>query len=245
VLMLDLDPQSSLSIASGVNLRQAEREGRTSTDLLEGFVRRNEVLGAAALSYQVAERLDLIVTTLALHRTEALVREATAEELVLRRWFAAQTLDYDVVLIDSAPAKSPLTMNALCAAHSVIVPVQPEFLAVQGLAYLFETIREVQLHGLNPNLQVDGVLITMTETRTVHAREMHEDVVAFLSRRNEETPVLGEIRRSIRVAEAVSHRQPITRFAPQSDQAQTYERIAARLARRWRLEAPAVAAASR
>ena len=140
--------------------------------------------------------------------------------------------DYDLVLIDCGPSLSLLTVNALTAATDVVIPLVPEFLAARGLGLLLESIGRVRKSKLNPHLRVAGVVLTMVDTRALHAREVRDSITAFL---DGNIPILGEVKRSVRAAEASAAGMSLLRFAARSETSRAYEEVAARLCADWGL----------
>jgi len=117
-------------------------------------------------------------------------------------------------------------VNALTAADEVLIPVVPDYLAARGLGMLLDSIERMRKNKLNPRLSVAGVILTMVDSRTTHSRETMESIRAFLGDR---IPILGEVKRSTKTAEAAAAGVPITVYAPQSEAALAYGSIAAGL----------------
>jgi chromosome partitioning protein len=134
------------------------------------------------------------------------------------------TDDYDVILIDCQPSLGLLTVNALTAAHGVIIPLETEFFALRGVALLVETIDKVT-DRLNPSLRLDGILATMYDSRTLHSREVLERVVETFGDRVFET-VIG---RTVKFPDASVAAAPITEFAPDHPAAEAYRQLAREL----------------
>lgn len=135
-------------------------------------------------------------------------------------------IDYDYILIDSPPSLGVLTVNALTAADGVIVPVQCEYLALEGLAQLVHTISLVQ-KGLNPRLMIKGVVMTMYDARTTLSRQVVQEVQNYFPDRVYETV----IPRSVRLSEAPSYGEPAVFFAPKSSGAQAYREVTVEILR--------------
>ena len=129
--------------------------------------------------------------------------------------------DYDVVLIDCQPSLGLLTVNALTAAHGVLIPLECEFFALRGVALLMESFNKVRTR-LNPKLEIIGVLPTMYDPRTLHAREVLDRVVEVFG----DTVFQTRIARTIKFPDAAVAGQPITEFAPDSQGAQSYQQLA-------------------
>jgi chromosome partitioning protein len=132
--------------------------------------------------------------------------------------------DYDVVLIDCQPSLGLLTVNALTAAHGVLIPLECEFFALRGVALLIDTIEKVK-GRLNPALQVDGIVATMYDARTLHAREVLERVVDGFG----DTVLDTVVGRTVKFPDASVAGTPITEFAPQHASAHTYRELAREL----------------
>lgn len=241
VLLVDLDPQANLTVAAGIDPASLTATVYTA---LQHYKDHLEPLALADCRRNLGERLDLLPANLKMIRADQALAGAKRQEYLLDEALAPARAEYDVILIDCQPSMSLLTTNALTAAPEVLVPLTPEYLAVQGLALLFEQIHEVRLTKLNPALTIVGVLLTMTDFRTTHNREMADHVLRFVERQTilpQRISVLGEIKRSIRAAEAAEAAQPVTRYAPESSVAQAYVAVAERLMAGWGMAAPAAA----
>ena len=147
-----------------------------------------------------------------------------AREQVLARALAKVSDEYDVILVDCQPSLGLLTVNALTAAHGVIIPLETEFFALRGVALLVETIEKVQ-DRLNPSLTIDGILATMFDGRTLHAREVIASVVDAFG----ETVFETVINRTVKFPDATVAAEPITTFAPSHRGADSYRRLAREL----------------
>jgi chromosome partitioning protein len=235
VLLVDLDPQASLTLASGHDPSDLPV---TIYDALLHYTKHLAPLALADYRQSLGERLDLLPSNLKLTQAEKELQSAKREEYLLDEALAPARGAYDVVLIDCPPSFSLLTMNALTAADQVLIPLAPEYLSVQGLALLLENIRDIRLSKLNPELEVAGVVLTLVDARTTHNRDMVQNVERFLAGvPGGGPPILGEIKRSIRAAEAAQEGLPVTRFTPAREVGQAYEQIAERLLGRWAAEA--------
>lgn len=210
VLLVDLDPQSSLTIACGL-----DAEGRSM----------HEVLGSATVGSKtvrditcpVATRLFLAPSDIALSRSEAGLIVRMGREAVLKEALAPVRADY--VLIDCLPSLGILTINALVAAHGVLIPTQCEYLALRGIALFYQTLHEVR--RLNPELSVRGILPTFYDSRLVHAREVLEAM------KNKGLPVLPvTVGRSVRFAEAALAGASILAYDRNNPGAEAYRQLA-------------------
>ncbi len=216
VLMVDLDPQACLTFSLGV-----DPEG---LELSLHDVFRERVSAALALR-SVGEGVDLLPSTIDLTGSEVALHDKPGREYVLRKALTGFTGDYDFVLIDCSPSLGVLTVNALTAADEVLIPLQCETLSHRGVGQLLDTIDDVR-RLTNPDLVVLGVLPTLFDGRTTHAR----DVLADVSARFGVTVLEPPISRSIRFAEAPASGQSILRTASTSPGAQAYRTFARRLA---------------
>ncbi len=216
VLMVDLDPQACLTFSLGV-----DPEG---LELSLHDVFRERVSAALALR-SVGEGVDLLPSTIDLTGSEVALHDQPGREYVLRKALTGFTGDYDFVLIDCSPSLGVLTVNALTAADEVLIPLQCETLSHRGVGQLLDTIDDVR-RLTNPDLVVLGVLPTLYDGRTTHAR----DVLADVSARFGVTVLEPPISRSIRFAEAPASGQSILRTASTSPGAQAYRTFARRLA---------------
>ena len=174
--------------------------------------------------------LDIVASTPMLAGAEIELVEASERETRLRRALAEVLHRYDVVLIDCPPSLGLLTVNALTAARSVVVPIQCEFLALEGLGQLMTTVDRVK-RGLNPQLDVTGVLMTMFDARTRLSAHVVEEVRRYFPHRMFSTVVP----RSVRLAEAPSYGQAIVEYDPSSRGAEAYESFVGELGVRLNL----------
>jgi chromosome partitioning protein len=205
-LAVDLDPQGNLSDYFDL---PADVQP-TIADVLSGRVSAAEAIHE-----------DIIPANLGLAEAELMLGGKMGRELTLKRALAEGLESYDVVLIDCPPSLGLLTVNALSAASRLIVPVQCEYYALEGLAQLLQSVELVRTR-LNPRLGVTGVLLTMYDARTHLARDVASEV------REHFGPLVFDtvVPRSIRLAEAPSHGVPITRYDSRSAGADAYFRVA-------------------
>ena len=173
VLIVDFDPQGAASVGLGISPHELDR---TVYNLL---MERDADLHDVLRHTGGRPGLDLLPANIDLSAAEVQLVGEVARESVLSRVLRPVLDDYDVVLIDCQPSLGLLTVNALTAAHGVLIPLECEFFALRGVALLIETIEKVR-DRLNPRLEVDGILATMYDSRTLHARE----VVARVTRRS-------------------------------------------------------------
>jgi chromosome partitioning protein len=221
VLLVDFDPQGSLSVGLGVNPHELDR---TVYNLL---MQRNVPADEVVLKTGIWG-LDLLPSNIDLSAAEVQLVSEVAREQVLARVLDQVAADYDVVLIDCQPSLGLLTVNALTAAHGVIVPMECEFFALRGVALLVQTIDKVR-ERLNPALELDGVLATRYDARTVHGRE----VLARLVDAFGDKVFHSVINRTIRFAETTVAGEPITTYAGNSAGAAAYRQLAREVLARW------------
>jgi chromosome partitioning protein len=221
VLLIDLDPQGNAS--TGLGIGRSERR-LTSYDVLL----RETPFGAALLATAVP-KLDIIPATVDLSAAEIELVSAPRRHYRLREAFASLTGAYDYVLIDCPPSLGLLTVNALAAAHAVLVPLQCEFFALEGLSLLLRTIERVR-NSFNPMLQMHGVVLTMFDRRNNLSEQVASDVRSFMGDRVYETI----IPRNVRVSEAPSHGKPVLLYDFKSVGAQAYAHLAGEMLRRER-----------
>jgi len=217
VLMVDLDPQSALSIGTGVN---ALALPRTVYDvLIDPDVPIRDVIQS------LRPRLDLLPANIDLAGAEMELLSEIGREVILRDRLNELRGEYDYIIIDTPPSLGLLTVNALGAANGTVIPLQCEYLAMRGMQQLLDTIRKVQ-KKINPNLEIIGILGTMYDTRTIHAREVLGEVRAVFGDLVFE-PV---IKKSIRFAEAPVANMSLIEYAPRHQGAQAYRQLAKEIA---------------
>ena len=219
VLAVDFDPQGALSAGLGIQTHEIP----TIYDLLLDSKRDpHEVIVASSV-----EGLDVMPANIDLSAAEVHLVNEVARETILARVLRKVASEYDVILIDCQPSLGLLTVNALTASHGVLIPLECEFFALRGVALLIETIDKVR-DRLNPSIELDGVLATMYDPRTLHSREVLERVVEAFGDDVLET-VIG---RTVKFPDASVAGVPITKFAPEHSAAQAYLRLARELVAR-------------
>jgi chromosome partitioning protein len=216
VLTVDFDPQGALSAGLGVQTHDVT----TIYDLLLGSTKDVP----AAIHHTATPGLDVIPANIDLSAAEVHLVNEVAREQILARVLRSVSADYDVILIDCQPSLGLLTVNALTAAHGVLVPLELEFFALRGVALLIETIEKVR-DRLNPAIELDGILATMYDPRTLHSREVLERVVEAFGDQVLET-VIG---RTVKFPDATVAAAPITSFAPDHAAADAYRQLAREL----------------
>jgi chromosome partitioning protein len=214
VLLVDFDPQGSLSVGLGVDPYDIKKS-------VYNLVMERDVTLADVVLPTNVPGLDILPSNIDLSAAEVQLVSEVAREQVLSRALAPAVPDYDFIIIDCQPSLGLLTVNALTAADGVIVPMECEFFALRGVAMLVETIQKVQ-DRLNPQLEIDGLLATMFDSRTVHSRE----VVARLVEAFDEKVFHTAIHRTVRFPETTVAGEPITTFATSSGGAYSYRQLA-------------------
>jgi chromosome partitioning protein len=215
-LVIDLDPQANAT--SGLGMRA---NGTSSYDLLDG-VPLEELTKHTAFA-----NLDLVPSKPELAGAVVELAQREDGERYLKQALASGTAAYDFVFLDCPPSLGPLTVNALAAADRVLVPVQAEYYALEGLTQLLRSVELVR-QRLNPRLAVSGVLLTMVDRRTRLAAQVEEEVRSHLGELVFETTVP----RSVRLAEAPSHGLPAIAYDRSSAGAQAYWKVAMELVER-------------
>ncbi len=213
VLIVDLDPQGNTSTGLGINKSELKRD---VYDLLMHHASIDEVLRSTEI-----ENLHIIPATINLAGAEIELVSALSRENRLKGVISAIAANYDYVLIDCPPSLGLLTINALTAAEEVVIPVQAEYYALEGLSQLTNVVRRVQ-DALNPQLHVSGVLVTMFDGRTKLAMEVLDELSAYFPRQMFKT----QIPRNVRLSEAPSFGKPVILFDVKSRGSQAYLALA-------------------
>ena len=197
VLIIDADPQANTT--SGLNFAPDNDQQRTLYEVMIG-----KIDSADALIQTEIANLHMIPSHINLVGFEIEMLEADGREMLLKNALAPIRDNYDYIIVDCSPSLGLITVNTLTAADSVIIPVQPEFFALEGLGKLLQTIRLVQ-GGVNPDLTIEGFVVTMFDGRT----RVHTQVLAQLREHFRELVFKTVIQRNIRLSEAPSHGKPI------------------------------------
>lgn len=226
VLLIDMDPQANSSMGSGVT----EMQDEDITEVMRWAGDPNALTLDRVRS--VIHGVDKIPffqvlpssTSLAELEVELTIDQSSASRLRLRSLIDLLRDEYEFIVIDSPPSLSLLTINILCAADSVIIPIQCEFYAMKGVADLLSTISMVQ-QGLNPALEIDGVLLTMYDSRLSHSRQVMEEVQREFGERLFRTV----IPRNVKLSEAPSFAKPVLLYDVKSKGSQCYMELAQEL----------------
>ena len=221
VLLIDLDPQGNASTGLGVN--PTDREASAYELLLDETDLDNAVVKT------VVPNCDLIASSMDLLGIEVALADNPRRLHRLKEALEARTVGYNYVLIDCPPSLNMLTLNAMTAANAVLVPMQCEFFALEGLSQLLKTIEQVRT-ALNPGLEIQGVVLTMYDPRNNLSGQVEEDVRTHLGERVYKTV----IPRNVRISEAPSFGQPALLYDNKCAGSQAYMRLASELIQRER-----------
>lgn len=213
VLILDLDPQGNATSGVGV---EKHKGLKTIYDLIDGESPIDEVI----IQTQI-DGLDIIPSTVDLAAAEISLVSLPNREKILKEILDNVKEYYDFIMIDCQPSLGLLTVNALTASDSVIIPMQCEFYSLDGITQLMNTLRLVKLH-LNPDLDVEGVVRTMKDNRSNLINQVSQEIIKFFKSKVFDT----YIPRNIRLAEAPSHGMPIILYDPSSKGAEAYLSLA-------------------
>ena len=214
VLIIDADPQANTT--SGLNFPPDNDQKRTLYEVMIGQIDIRDAL----VQTEIPD-LRLIPSHINLVGVEIELLEEENRESILKEALAPVRDDYDYIIIDCCPSLGLITINALAAADSVMIPVQPEFFALEGLGKLLQTIRLVE-NGVNPDLTIEGFVVTMFDGRT----KVHTQVVNELKEHFKDMVFKTIIQRSIRLSEAPSHGKPIILYDVVSNGTSNYMNLA-------------------
>ncbi|MQA24515.1 MAG: AAA family ATPase [Micromonosporaceae bacterium] len=214
VLLVDFDPQGALSVGFGVNPHNLDLTiynllMQKDVDVTEAMIKTN------------VDGLHVLPANIDLSAAEIQLVTEVAREMTLKRVLHPVMKDYDYVLIDCQPSLGLLTVNALTAAHGVMVPLECEFFSLRGVALLLDTIDKVR-ERLNFDLELEGILATMYDSRTTHSRQVLQRVVEAFGDRVYQTVIT----RTVRFPETTVAGEPITTWAPASSGARAYRQLA-------------------
>lgn len=213
ILLIDLDPQANATSGAGINKHSIIK---STYHLLLEELELNEILQPTAINnfYLAPSNLDLT-------GAEVELVGALAREYRLKRALAKERENFDFIIVDSPPSLGLLTINALCAADSVLIPLQCEYYALEGVTQLSHTIKLIK-ENLNPDLLIEGVLLTMADFRTNLTKEVITEGRNYFKGKVYNTV----IPRNIRLTEAPSFGKPIALYDKESIGAQKYEALA-------------------
>jgi chromosome partitioning protein len=220
VLIVDFDPQGAASVALGIPARESDRTVYDA--LMSSATPLRDVIVHTAW-----EGVDVAPANIDLSAAEVQLVGEVARESALARALRDVAEDYDAILVDCQPSLGLLTVNALTAAHGVIIPLETEYFALRGVALLVETISKVA-ERLNPKLKIDGIVATMYDARTLHSREVLERVKEAFGANVFDTVIT----RTVKFPDSSVAAEPILSFAPTHPGAQAYRRLARELVAR-------------
>ena len=210
VLLVDMDPQANAS--SGVGVRSAEN---TIYDVLIG-----ELSARRAVADTDIENLKVLPASMELSGAAVELDASTDNMKLLTKALIGVRPNFDFIIVDAPPSLGALTLNALVAADHLVIPLQTEYYALEGIASMMDTVERLR-SSLNPNLNILGILLTMFDSRTRLSQEVEENVRKHFS----ELVFSAVIPRNVRLAEAPSYGQPIYAYAPTSSGAQAYRQL--------------------
>jgi chromosome partitioning protein len=217
VLLIDWDPQASLTVSFGFNPDDLRL---TVYDVLASAIRNSDRCSIRDATIRTANpRIDLVPANIELSQAQLDLASAFSRELILKDMLQPVRHDYDFILVDCLPSLGLLTINALSAADSVLIPLQSDYLAMKGLSLLLGTIIRVQ-ERLNPSLEILGILFTMTNPRTLHSREVIDVTRRAFGDRIRVFDTTIPV--SVRFKEAPAAGMSILTYAPNSEGAEAY-----------------------
>ena len=218
VLLIDMDPQGNTSSGFDVNRDAAEKN---IYDVMLGEAKIEETI-----MRDIRPKLSLIPSDVNLAACEIQLSEAEDRNYILKRELDRIRKKYEYIIIDCPPSLNILTLNAMCAGDTVLVPLQCEYYALEGLAQLMQTVKLVS-ERLNPQLIIEGIVFTMYDPRTKLAAQVVENV----SQNTDKRIYKAVIPRNVRLAEAPSYGMPIIEYDPRSSGARGYEALAKKVIR--------------
>ena len=219
VLLIDYDPQGALSAGLGI----VAHDDITIYDLMLD----SNIDPKTAIKHTAIEGLDVIPANIELSAAEMKLINEFSRENILARILKKVSADYDLIVIDCQPSLGLLTVNALTAAHGVVIPLATEYFALRGVAILEDIIKKVQ-ETTNPTLVLDGVLGTMFDGRTLHSREVMDRLREAFG----DKLFKSVIHRTVKFPDATVAAEPITSFASESEAAEAYRTVARELVAR-------------
>lgn len=224
VLLIDFDPQASLTVALGYN---GDNIINIQT-LMAGEIEENKVEGDYIIN--IKDNLDLIPGTLDLAGIEISLVNVMSREMILKQVIERLETNYDYIIIDCSPSLGMLTINALTACNSVIIPVTPEYLSAKGLALLVNNINKIKKR-INPSIEIDGILITMLNQRTNLSKEMLkvlDESVEFVKNKFDLDMKIFEskIPISVKTGEAILNKQSVIEYDSKNKVSEAYQYFA-------------------
>ncbi len=220
VLIVDLDPQGNATSAVGIT---KTKELKTIYDLIGEESSYEDVI-----QQTVVENLYIIPSTVDLAGAEVELIQFPNREKIIKKILDAIKESYDFILIDCPPSLGLITVNALTASNSIIVPITCEFFPLEGLTQLMNTVRLIKYKGLNPDLDIEGVVMTMKDKRVNFASQVSNEIIKFFKQK----VYITTIPRNVRVAEAPSHGLPVALYDANSKGAEAYLSLAEEIMKR-------------
>ncbi|MCI6637198.1 MAG: ParA family protein [Lachnospiraceae bacterium] len=219
VLLVDFDPQASLSISLGYP--KPEELPVTITDMMKRVVEEEGIPpGEGILHHE--EGMDLMPSSIELSGMEVSLVNTISRETVLKEYLESVKRDYDFILLDCSPSLGMLTINAMAAADTLLIPVQASYLPAKGLEQLLQTVNKVR-RQINPKLKIEGILLTMVDTRTNDAREISELIRNAYGGKIKVYDT--EIPRSVRASEISKEGKSIFKHDPGGKVAEAYREL--------------------
>ncbi len=212
-LLIDFDPQGNATSGFGIEKNQLENN---CYDMLMQNCLASQVVAATAI-----ENLSIIPSNIDLAAAEVDLVSVPSRESVLKRVISSIRNQYDYIFIDCPPSLGLITLNALVASDAVIIPIQSEFFALEGLSQLMNTIRIVK-QRLNPDIYINGVILTMYDSRTTMSKQVTEEIYKYFGDKIYTVPVP----RNIKLVESPSFGVPVVLHAPHSNGALAYQTLA-------------------
>lgn len=213
VLIVDMDPQGNASSAVGKEVKDTDN---TIYEVLLGECSIKE-----AIYPTNTKGLDVLPSTVDLSGAEVELVHLSNREHILKEAISSVKMEYDYIFIDCPPSLSLLTVNALSATDSIIIPIQCEYFALVGLGQLMNTVKLIKKH-LNPSIEIEGVLLTMKDARSNLVNQVAQEIQKYFKEKVYKT----FIPRNVRLAESPSHGQPITTYDIKSKGAAAYQNLA-------------------
>ena len=226
VLIVDIDPQSNLTSGLGVRGDQIESNDENKKTVYDLLVNREDVKEIIVKSR--VENLDVVPSGIELAGAEVELVNAMSRENILKNALQSVKKDYDFILIDCPPSLGLLTVNGLVAADAILIPVQAEYFALEGLGQLMNTVNLIK-NNLNYPLEIGGVMLTMYDNRTNLSKDVAGEIKKFFANKVFETI----IPRNIKLSEAPSRGLSIYEYAQNSTGAEAYDRLTDEIIRRF------------
>ena len=223
VLLIDMDPQGNASSAVGV---EKGPNLKTIYSAIDGECSLHDTILKTSI-----KNLDVIPSTVDLAGAEIELVQINHRETVLRQLLSQIKFEYDYIMLDCPPSLALLSINALTASDSIIIPIQCEFFALEGLSQLMNTVKLVKKH-LNPKIEIEGVVLTMKDARSNLVQEVSDEIRTYFGKKVFETA----IPRNIRLAEAPSHGLPIYAYDSKCAGSLAYEGLANEFLKRQKVD---------